>query len=125
MEVAGEATGPLVGQYCGQERPPSYVSSSNMLYFNFRSDYSVSHAGFRIRYKAGKGKDRNIDFLSVMNNFSQPVGGSSPLRVASSGLRTTRLTTHSIVSVNTPSALLRVTSSSYSSGRAVRILLNM
>ena len=48
-------TGPLVGRFCGQERPANYLSSTNTLYFNFRSDYSVSRAGFRIRYKTACG----------------------------------------------------------------------
>ena len=50
----GVATGPLVGRYCGRDTPPGYVSASNSLYLNFRSDYSVSRSGFRIRYKTGE-----------------------------------------------------------------------
>ena len=54
VREGGLATGPLVGRFCGHDTPPSYLSSTNSLYFNFRSDYSVSHAGFRIRYKTGE-----------------------------------------------------------------------
>ena len=54
IREGGEPQGPLVGRFCGHDRPASYISSSNKLYFNFRSDYSVSHAGFRIRYKTGE-----------------------------------------------------------------------
>ena len=57
VREGGEPQGPLVGRFCGHERPASYVSSSNKLYFNFRSDYSVSQAGFRIRYKTGQGRE--------------------------------------------------------------------
>ena len=57
VREGGEPQGPLVGRFCGHERPASYVSSSNKLYFNFRSDYSLSHSGFRIRYKTGEGRE--------------------------------------------------------------------
>ena len=54
VHEGGEATGPLVGRYCGRDTPPGYVSASNSLYLTFRSDYSVSRSGFRIRYKTGE-----------------------------------------------------------------------
>ena len=34
-------------RYCGTEAPPDYVSNSNELHITFRSDYSISHSGFR------------------------------------------------------------------------------
>ena len=34
-------------RYCGTEAPPDYVSNSNELHVTFRSDYSISHSGFR------------------------------------------------------------------------------
>lgn len=43
---------PLVGKFCGTIYPKFYVSSSNTLYFIFRSDYSVSGEGFKISYNA-------------------------------------------------------------------------
>ena len=51
----GVASGPLVGRFCGRDLPQPYISSSNMLYISFRSDYSISHSGFRIRYKTACG----------------------------------------------------------------------
>ena len=54
IREGGVATGPVVGRYCGRDTPLPYVSSSNMMYLNFRSDYSVSRSGFRIRYKTGE-----------------------------------------------------------------------
>ena len=67
VREGGEPQGPLVGRFCGHERPASYLSSSNKLYFNFRSDYSVSHSGFRIRYKTGeeRGGERRDLFYFV------------------------------------------------------------
>ena len=67
VREGGLATGPLVGRFCGHDTPPSYLSSTNSLYFNFRSDYSVSHAGFRIRYKTGeeRGKEDRDEFYFV------------------------------------------------------------
>ena len=60
IREGGVATGPVVGRYCGRDPPPPYVSSSNMMYFNFRSDYSLSRSGFRIRYKTG---ERLLDYF--------------------------------------------------------------
>ena len=37
----------FVARYCGTDLPPDYVSNSNQLHVTFRSDYSVSHSGFR------------------------------------------------------------------------------
>ena len=43
-----------VGRYCGRgsaSLPPPHTSSSNSLYIQFRSDYSVGGAGFRATYQ--------------------------------------------------------------------------
>ena len=100
IREGGEPQGPLVGRFCGHDRPASYISSSNKLYFNFRSDYSVSHAGFRIRYKTGeeRGKEDRDEFYFVC----QHVEASSPHRAALSGPRTTLPTIPTTASVNTP-----------------------
>ena len=37
----------IASRYCGAELPPDYVSISNQLHVTFRSDYSISHSGFR------------------------------------------------------------------------------
>ena len=66
VREGGEPQGPLVGRFCGHERPASYVSSSNKLYFNFRSDYSVSQAGFRIRYKTGQWREERREERFVL-----------------------------------------------------------
>ncbi|XP_056290732.1 cubilin [Pseudoliparis swirei] len=41
---------PLIGKYCGTTLPAPVVSSSNSLWVRFKSDSSVSHAGFRALY---------------------------------------------------------------------------
>ncbi|XP_065583611.1 tolloid-like protein 1, partial [Artemia franciscana] len=41
---------PSLGRFCGRNLPPIIRSSSNHLFVKFRSDYSVSHGGFRARY---------------------------------------------------------------------------
>lgn len=77
VHEGGEASGPLVGRYCGRDTPPGYVSASNSLYLTFRSDYSVSRSGFRIRYKTG---EREKDLNCVKSSFYlslQRVAGSS------------------------------------------------
>uniref|UniRef100_A0AAQ4PGY7 Cubilin n=1 Tax=Gasterosteus aculeatus aculeatus TaxID=481459 RepID=A0AAQ4PGY7_GASAC len=43
-------TDPLMGKYCGSSLPAPLLSSSNSLWIRFRSDSSVSLAGFRAVY---------------------------------------------------------------------------
>ena len=40
-------------RYCGNDLPPEYLSNSNRLYVRFRSDYSISHSGFKASYVTG------------------------------------------------------------------------
>lgn len=46
-------TDPLIGRYCGSSLPAPVLSSSNFLWIRFKSDSSVSHAGFRAVYSVG------------------------------------------------------------------------
>ncbi|XP_037612385.1 cubilin [Sebastes umbrosus] len=48
-------TDPLIGRYCGSVLPAPILSSSNFLWIRFRSDSSVSRAGFRAVYTVGCG----------------------------------------------------------------------
>nr|XP_033495310.1 cubilin [Epinephelus lanceolatus] len=48
-------TDPLIGRYCGSVLPAPILSSSNFLWVRFRSDSSVSRAGFRAVYTVGCG----------------------------------------------------------------------
>lgn len=47
-------TDPLIGKYCGSSLPAPILSSSNSLWIRFRSDTSVSRAGFRAVYTVGE-----------------------------------------------------------------------
>lgn len=47
-------TDPLIGRYCGNSLPAPIHSSSNFLWVRFRSDSSVSQAGFRAVYTVGE-----------------------------------------------------------------------
>lgn len=47
-------TAPLFGKYCGSTLPAPIVSSANALWIRFKSDSSVSHAGFRGVYEISK-----------------------------------------------------------------------
>ncbi|XP_047205867.1 cubilin [Girardinichthys multiradiatus] len=46
---------PLIGKYCGSSLPAPVLSSSNSLWIRFRSDSSVSRAGFRATYSVACG----------------------------------------------------------------------
>nr|XP_046226989.1 cubilin [Scatophagus argus] len=48
-------TDPLIGRYCGSSLPAPILSSSNFLWIRFRSDSSVSRAGFRAVYTVACG----------------------------------------------------------------------
>ena len=46
-------TSPILGNpYCGDFLPPSGISSSNHLFFRFRSDFYGTATGFRLEYSA-------------------------------------------------------------------------
>lgn len=47
-------TDALIGRYCGSSQPAPILSSSNYLWIRFRSDSSVSQAGFRAVYTVGE-----------------------------------------------------------------------
>uniref|UniRef100_I3KD12 Cubilin n=1 Tax=Oreochromis niloticus TaxID=8128 RepID=I3KD12_ORENI len=47
-------TDPLIGKYCGNTLPAPVLSSSNVLWIRFKSDSSVSRAGFRAVYTVGE-----------------------------------------------------------------------
>ncbi|XP_014830968.1 PREDICTED: cubilin, partial [Poecilia mexicana] len=48
-------TDPLIGKYCGSTLPAPIRSSSNSLWIRFKSDSSVSRAGFRAAYSVACG----------------------------------------------------------------------
>ena len=56
MEVreGGDEESPLVGRYCGNTLPPSYVSQGNKVLVHFRSDWSQAGLGFKAKYELGK-----------------------------------------------------------------------
>ena len=48
----GSSTSPMIGKYCGNSIPPSYVSSSNEMLIHFQSDWGSagSITGFKMEY---------------------------------------------------------------------------
>ena len=40
----------MIGKYCGNSIPPSYVSSSNEILIHFQSDGSLTKNGFKMEY---------------------------------------------------------------------------
>ncbi|KAI1888818.1 hypothetical protein AGOR_G00172670 [Albula goreensis] len=48
-------TDPLIGKYCGSTLPAPITSSTNGLWVRFKSDGSVTRAGFRAKYEVGCG----------------------------------------------------------------------
>lgn len=42
----GYETSPLIGKFCGSDRPPVIVSHSNRLWIKFHSDSVIAYGGF-------------------------------------------------------------------------------
>ena len=55
-------TSPILGNpYCGNSLPPSQISSSNHLFFHFRSDYSTNEKGFKLEYNVTSKNAQKVD----------------------------------------------------------------
>lgn len=57
----GAESSPLLGRYCGYEKPGDVNSSSNQLWLKFASDGSVNKAGFAANFF--KGQKRPLGFV--------------------------------------------------------------
>ena len=44
-------TAQMIGKYCGQSTPPSFISSTNAAFLHFLSDGSVALTGFKLEYQ--------------------------------------------------------------------------
>ena len=47
----GSTKFPLLGRYCGFISPPEHISTGNQLLIRFKSEKSLSHEGFRVKYE--------------------------------------------------------------------------
>ena len=54
LRDGGNDEAPLIGQYCGENRPPPIRSNGNQLYLAFTTDSSVSETGFEATFKVGE-----------------------------------------------------------------------
>lgn len=50
----GSETSPLLGRFCGYDKPDDIKSSSNQLWLKFVSDGSVNKAGFAANFFKGQ-----------------------------------------------------------------------
>ncbi|KAJ8396085.1 hypothetical protein AAFF_G00021580 [Aldrovandia affinis] len=68
-----EESGQLVGKFCGKIAPSPIVSSGNLLYIKFVSDYETHGAGFSIRYEVFKtGTECSRNFTSTSGVIKSP-----------------------------------------------------
>ncbi|XP_076003210.1 CUB domain-containing protein 2 [Genypterus blacodes] len=58
-----------LGKYCGGEKPPSTVTTSNQLLVVFKSDFNIGGRGFKAYYYSGECQQV---LSSVSSNFSSP-----------------------------------------------------
>ena len=54
LREGGDDESPLIGRYCGTTIPPEYISNGNQVFVKFKTDYSIGHTGFRLRYELCK-----------------------------------------------------------------------
>ena len=40
----------MIGTYCGDSIPPSFISSSNEIFLHFLTDWMITELGFKIQY---------------------------------------------------------------------------
>ena len=53
--VAGkDSNASEIGRYCGTTVPDDIVSNKNVIYLEFRSDYSEEFGGFKFSYYSGE-----------------------------------------------------------------------
>ncbi|XP_061094184.1 cubilin [Conger conger] len=67
----GYETSPLIGTYCGNDRPPLLVSHSNRLWMKFRSDFSSTYRGFAAHWD-GTQTGCGGSLTTVTGSFSSP-----------------------------------------------------
>lgn len=61
--VTNETNRTAIGKYCGSEKPPTLLSSTNQLTLFFKSDTSVNGQGFLVQYDFIDGRNCNWIFL--------------------------------------------------------------
>lgn len=50
----GTINSPVLGKFCGYDRPSTVVSTGNVMYARFRTDNSIPRIGFKAQYQIGK-----------------------------------------------------------------------
>ena len=59
-------TSPTFGNpYCGDSLPPSQISSTNQLFFHFRTDFWNTETGFKLEYNATSKSSYKVDFCAL------------------------------------------------------------
>lgn len=54
MYDGGTTEDKLIGSFCGAKIPDPIVSSSNKVLIVFKSDWSLTRGGFKLRFELGK-----------------------------------------------------------------------
>lgn len=57
-----------LGKYCGTDKPPNTVTSSNQLLVMFKSDFNIGGRGFKAYYYSGKKKKGVVFFFCRKKN---------------------------------------------------------
>lgn len=61
----GYETSPLIGKFCGDQKPPALVSHSNRLWVRFHSDATTSSSGFTAHWDG----TQTGQFLTCMHSY--------------------------------------------------------
>lgn len=62
----GAESSPLLGRFCGYEKPGDVNSSSNQLWLKFVSDGSVNKAGFAANFFKGQKSTSHMCVISMV-----------------------------------------------------------
>lgn len=66
----GSESSPLLGRFCGYDKPDDIKSSSNRLWLKFVSDGSVNKAGFAANFFKGQRVHSGTNCLAIKRAFS-------------------------------------------------------
>ena len=65
---------PLLGRYCGFISPPEHISTGNQMLIRFKSDKSLAHEGFSVKYEMFPLEENDDYEIPTIGKSSSEVG---------------------------------------------------
>ena len=70
----GSTKFPLLGRYCGFISPPEHISTGNQMLIRFKSDKSLAHEGFSVKYEMFPLEENDDYEIPTIGKSSSEVG---------------------------------------------------